>query len=456
MSFCDVPPEEVFRGERSIILPSGKIDGFCNIDNAPLENFTIHATLASSNATQVNAAEEAAKIRERTQARRAQKRQKMHDFRVKLAKRAAALQRSLNESRDEFDVPKLPHTELSKLVVRGSHIDAEPVDVSYLPAHDAESSHAGAFQHAPAQGGGVALTREEAELQRLSALTPVLLDRQRIQVALESQRARAALASYGQRQVPNLLPPPPVPQPQPALAPRGNEGGAQPPPPPHTRVVLGDHSGHHESGGAWVRGHGKRGKAHGHGHGHGHENCVPQWNSLPDNWRDIERRKAVKSVVEARRVYMARERRIVRAKVARQQQRRAAARAAALARQQEAEARMQAILQQQAEAEAIAEQAQHQQQVKDEAEQESKRKALKQKRREDDGRRFIAALRQRAMDKIKQRGIALPELCQCTPGASILEPRWETCANNCQFYRNPAAYTRALADLFQALDLVDN
>lgn len=60
------------------------------------------------------------------------------------------------------------------------------------------------------------------------------------------------------------------------------------------------------------------------------------------------------------------------------------------------------------------------------------------KRREDDGRRFIEALRRQAMDKIRQRGITLPPMCKCTPGASIFAPQWETCANNCEFYHNPA------------------
>ena len=35
----------------------------------------------------------------------------------------------------------------------------------------------------------------------------------------------------------------------------------------------------------------------------------------------------------------------------------------------------------------------------------------------------------------------------------VLGPHWEGCANNCEFYKNPQAYARALQDLFLSLNL---
>lgn len=65
--------------------------------------------------------------------------------------------------------------------------------------------------------------------------------------------------------------------------------------------------------------------------------------------------------------------------------------------------------------------------------------ALAERRRSDEARRFIDAMRAQALERIQERGIQLPPLCAC-PGtnADILGPHWETCANNCVFYRNPA------------------
>ena len=52
-------------------------------------------------------------------------------FRAQLAKRAASIQRSMHDSRAAAS-PRLSHHDLSRLVVRGSHI--EPSDVSFADA----------------------------------------------------------------------------------------------------------------------------------------------------------------------------------------------------------------------------------------------------------------------------------------------------------------------------------
>ena len=150
-----------------------------------------------------------------------------------------------------------------------------------------------------------------------------------LQVALEAQRARAALASYAQ----GTPPQPAIPMhaaPMPPAGAHDHAAAPQPPQPPARRLAgqhhvafaadgqrtqQQQHQHQHLSRGG--RSHG--GHSHGgHSHGHGHENCVPQWNSLPENWRELNRQRAVHSIVEARRVYMDRERRVVRAKVAKQ------------------------------------------------------------------------------------------------------------------------------------------
>lgn len=77
-----------------------------------------------------------------------------------------------------------------------------------------------------------------------------------------------------------------------------------------------------------------------------------------------------------------------------------------------------------------------------------------QRRKAEEAQRFIDALRERAMERIRQRQVEIPPLCQCSPGLNPLAPHWDLCANNCVFYKNPEAYSRALADLFAALELV--
>eukprot|EP01029_Cantina_marsupialis_P029620 TRINITY_DN781919_c0_g1_i1.p1 TRINITY_DN781919_c0_g1~~TRINITY_DN781919_c0_g1_i1.p1 ORF type:complete len:412 (-),score=102.03 TRINITY_DN781919_c0_g1_i1:315-1550(-) len=73
--------------------------------------------------------------------------------------------------------------------------------------------------------------------------------------------------------------------------------------------------------------------------------------------------------------------------------------------------------------------------------------------------RFIRALQHELRSKARQLGVELPHrICNCPHDIDILdtEPSWERCANNCQFYRNPGAFAKALADLFKVLSEKQN
>lgn len=68
-----------------------------------------------------------------------------------------------------------------------------------------------------------------------------------------------------------------------------------------------------------------------------------------------------------------------------------------------------------------------------------------------DNARFIEALRAQLQERLKNQRIALPPLCGCGPSFWDCHPL--TCANNCPFYRNPQAYTRAVTSLLSSLDV---
>ena len=60
--------------------------------------------------------------------------------------------------------------------------------------------------------------------------------------------------------------------------------------------------------------------------------------------------------------------------------------------------------------------------------------------------RYLEALRHQLMQEVALRKRPLPPLCAC--GLDPLENHVKFCARNCIFYKNPAAYRRALAGLF--------
>ncbi|KAM6044722.1 coiled-coil domain-containing protein 15 [Theristicus caerulescens] len=67
--------------------------------------------------------------------------------------------------------------------------------------------------------------------------------------------------------------------------------------------------------------------------------------------------------------------------------------------------------------------------------------------------RYIEALRAQMREKIKLYNIDLPPLCSC--GSDFWDSHPDTCANNCGFYKNPKAYSRALQSLVSSCDPAD-
>ena len=59
--------------------------------------------------------------------------------------------------------------------------------------------------------------------------------------------------------------------------------------------------------------------------------------------------------------------------------------------------------------------------------------------------RYFDALRSKLRDEAKHMKTPLPPLCAC--GLDPLDNHTEKCARNCIFYKNPAAYSRALSGL---------
>ncbi|KAM4015459.1 LOW QUALITY PROTEIN: coiled-coil domain-containing protein 15, partial [Anomaloglossus baeobatrachus] len=67
--------------------------------------------------------------------------------------------------------------------------------------------------------------------------------------------------------------------------------------------------------------------------------------------------------------------------------------------------------------------------------------------------RYLEALRAQVRDKLLLHNIALPPLCCC--GSDFWDSHPDTCANNCIFYNNPKAYSRALQSVLLSRDLWD-
>ncbi|XP_008936279.1 PREDICTED: coiled-coil domain-containing protein 15, partial [Merops nubicus] len=62
--------------------------------------------------------------------------------------------------------------------------------------------------------------------------------------------------------------------------------------------------------------------------------------------------------------------------------------------------------------------------------------------------RYVEALRAQLREKMKLQNITLPQLCCC--GTEFWDSHPDTCANNCVFYKNPKAYSRALRSLLSS------
>lgn len=74
----------------------------------------------------------------------------------------------------------------------------------------------------------------------------------------------------------------------------------------------------------------------------------------------------------------------------------------------------------------------------------------KQQRREREYQRYLEALRVQIQEKMQLYNITLPPLCGCGPDFWDAHPN--TCANNCIFYKNHRAYTRALYSVINSCD----
>lgn len=75
------------------------------------------------------------------------------------------------------------------------------------------------------------------------------------------------------------------------------------------------------------------------------------------------------------------------------------------------------------------------------------------KRKNKENSRYIDALRAQTKEKIQLHNIELPPLCCC--GTDFWDSHPDTCANNCSFYRNHKAYTRALQSVIASYDLCE-
>ncbi|KAM5312964.1 coiled-coil domain-containing protein 15 isoform 2-T2 [Glossophaga mutica] len=75
----------------------------------------------------------------------------------------------------------------------------------------------------------------------------------------------------------------------------------------------------------------------------------------------------------------------------------------------------------------------------------------KQQQREKEYQRYVEALRAQIQEKMQLYNITLPPLCCCGPDFWDAHP--DTCANNCIFYKNHRAYTRALHSVLSSCDI---
>nr|XP_020750618.1 coiled-coil domain-containing protein 15 isoform X2 [Odocoileus virginianus texanus] len=75
----------------------------------------------------------------------------------------------------------------------------------------------------------------------------------------------------------------------------------------------------------------------------------------------------------------------------------------------------------------------------------------KQQQKEKEYQRYVEALRAQIQEKMRLYNITLPPLCCCGPDFWDAHP--DTCANNCIFYKNHKAYTRALHSVINSCDI---
>ncbi|XP_067607542.1 coiled-coil domain-containing protein 15 isoform X5 [Pseudorca crassidens] len=77
--------------------------------------------------------------------------------------------------------------------------------------------------------------------------------------------------------------------------------------------------------------------------------------------------------------------------------------------------------------------------------------AREKQQKEKEHQRYVEALRAQIQEKMQRYNITLPALCCCGPDFWDAHP--DTCANNCIFYKNHKAYTRALYSVINSCDI---
>ncbi|XP_007463701.1 PREDICTED: coiled-coil domain-containing protein 15 [Lipotes vexillifer] len=77
--------------------------------------------------------------------------------------------------------------------------------------------------------------------------------------------------------------------------------------------------------------------------------------------------------------------------------------------------------------------------------------AREKQQKEKEHQRYVEALRAQIQEKMQLYNITLPPLCCCGPDFWDAHP--DTCANNCIFYKNNKAYTRALHSVINSCDI---
>ncbi|XP_030696166.1 coiled-coil domain-containing protein 15 isoform X2 [Globicephala melas] len=77
--------------------------------------------------------------------------------------------------------------------------------------------------------------------------------------------------------------------------------------------------------------------------------------------------------------------------------------------------------------------------------------AREKQQKEKEHQRYVEALRAQIQEKMQLYNITLPALCCCGPDFWDAHP--DTCANNCIFYKNHKAYTRALYSVINSCDI---
>ncbi|XP_037361438.2 coiled-coil domain-containing protein 15 isoform X2 [Talpa occidentalis] len=81
---------------------------------------------------------------------------------------------------------------------------------------------------------------------------------------------------------------------------------------------------------------------------------------------------------------------------------------------------------------------------------EEMKEAREKQQKEKEYLRYVEALRAQVQEKMQLYNITLPPLCCCGPEFWDAHP--DTCANNCMFYKNHRAYTRALHSVINSCD----